>query len=126
MRHTSALARRRWLIPLLIVVLALVVDQVTKALARATLAGQPPILFLGAVARLTYAELWRRAGRVAARLQAAGAGPGARVMVSTPRDATFADRVLFLVDGELAKGTELRGPDLHVDRVHEALAALAI
>jgi ABC-type lipoprotein export system ATPase subunit len=43
-----------------------------------------------------------------------------------PRDATFADRVLFLVDGELADGVELCGPGLDVDTVHEALASLSI
>lgn len=48
------------------------------------------------------------------------------LVTHNPRDATFADRVLFLVDGELSKSKELRGPGIHVDRVHEALAALAI
>ena len=48
------------------------------------------------------------------------------LVTHNPRDATFADRVLFLVDGELAKGVELQGPDLDVERVHETLAALSI
>lgn len=48
------------------------------------------------------------------------------LVTHNPRDATFADRVLFLVDGELAKGVELNGPDLDVERVHETLAALSI
>lgn len=54
---TSAAASRwRFLLPLFIVVAGLLVDQATKWLARDTLAGQPPILFLGGVARLHYAE----------------------------------------------------------------------
>lgn len=53
-------------------------------------------------------------------------GRSVLLVTHNPRDATFADRVLFLVDGEIASGTELRGPGLHVDRVHEALAALSI
>lgn len=53
-------------------------------------------------------------------------GRSVLLVTHNPRDATFADRVLFLVDGELSRKTELRGPDIHVDRVHEALAALAI
>jgi len=49
-----------WL-PLLIVLLVIVVDQATKALARAWLAPRPPILFgeelvAGGLARLTYFE----------------------------------------------------------------------
>lgn len=53
-------------------------------------------------------------------------GRSVLLVTHNPRDATFADRVLFLVDGELSKGAELRGPGIHVDRVHEALAALSI
>jgi len=48
------------------------------------------------------------------------------LVTHNPRDATFADRVLFLVDGEVAKGVELNGPDIDVERVHETLAALSI
>jgi len=53
---------------------------------------------------------------------------GCAVLLVThnPRDATFADRLLFLVDGELAPGIESRGPDMPVERVHETLAALSI
>jgi putative ABC transport system ATP-binding protein len=53
-------------------------------------------------------------------------GKSILLVTHNPRDATFADRVLFLVDGEVAKGVELNGPDIDVERVHETLAALAI
>lgn len=53
-------------------------------------------------------------------------GRSVLLVTHNPRDAAFADRVLFLVDGELAKDAELRGPDIPVERVHEALASLAI
>jgi ABC-type lipoprotein export system ATPase subunit len=48
------------------------------------------------------------------------------LVTHNPRDATFADRVLFLVDGELCAEQGLRGPGIAVERVHEALTALAI
>jgi putative ABC transport system ATP-binding protein len=48
------------------------------------------------------------------------------LVTHNPRDATFADRVLFLVDGELDSAHALRGPGLTVEKVHEALAALHI
>ncbi len=53
--------RRQVLLPLLIVFLVIVIDQATKALARAWLAPRPPIIFgaelvEGGLARLTYFE----------------------------------------------------------------------
>jgi len=48
------------------------------------------------------------------------------LVTHNPRDAAFADRVLFLVDGELAKEPVLRGPSIPVEHVHAALAALRI
>jgi putative ABC transport system ATP-binding protein len=48
------------------------------------------------------------------------------LVTHNPRDATFADRVLFLVDGELDVEHALIGPELEVEQVHEALAALHI
>ena len=53
-------------------------------------------------------------------------GRSVLLVTHNPRDATFADRLLFLVDGELAPDVELRGPDIPVEKVHETLAALHI
>ncbi len=53
-------------------------------------------------------------------------GRSVLLVTHNPRDATFADRVLFLVDGELPAEPVLRGPGLPVEDVHEALAALNI
>lgn len=48
------------------------------------------------------------------------------LVTHNPRDATFADRVLFLVDGTLDPAQALRGPNLTVEQVHERLAVLHI
>jgi putative ABC transport system ATP-binding protein len=48
------------------------------------------------------------------------------LVTHNPRDAAFADRVLFLVDGELAHDRVLHGPNIQVEQVHAALAALHI
>jgi putative ABC transport system ATP-binding protein len=48
------------------------------------------------------------------------------LVTHNPRDATFADRILFLVDGALHDDGQLHGPGLSVDRVHLALSALKI
>ncbi|MCC7013001.1 MAG: ABC transporter ATP-binding protein [Planctomycetes bacterium] len=48
------------------------------------------------------------------------------LVTHNPRDATFADRVLFLVDGALDSQHALHGPNLTVEQVHERLAALHI
>jgi len=50
------------------------------------------------------------------------------LVTHNPRDAAFADRVLFLVDGELAVDSELRrGPHgLQADDIHGVLARLSI
>jgi cell division transport system ATP-binding protein len=53
-------------------------------------------------------------------------GRSVLLVTHNPRDACFADRLLFLVDGEIAPGVALRGPNLAVDDVHAALAKLAI
>ncbi len=94
------------------------------SIARALAGGQPLLL-----ADEPTGNLSQKAGlEVMQTLRRLVDEDGRSVLLVThnPRDATFADRVLFLVDGELARDTELRGPGLHVDRVHEALAALAI
>ena len=48
------------------------------------------------------------------------------LVTHNPRDATFADRVLFLVDGQLSEEVQLHGPGLAVEEVHRALATLHI
>lgn len=53
-------------------------------------------------------------------------GRSVLLVTHNPRDATFADRVLFLVDGELAAEPVLRGPGIQVEQVHAALGALHI
>ena len=47
------------------------------------------------------------------------------LVTHNPRDAAFADRVYFLVDGEISNRV-LEGPGIQVEDVHEALAALHI
>jgi len=53
-------------------------------------------------------------------------GRSVLLVTHNPRDAAFADRVLFVVDGELVSDVELTGPDIPVEKIHEALAAHAI
>jgi putative ABC transport system ATP-binding protein len=53
-------------------------------------------------------------------------GRSVLLVTHNPRDATFADRVLFLVDGELADEPVLTGPGIPVENVHAALGALHI
>jgi putative ABC transport system ATP-binding protein len=48
------------------------------------------------------------------------------LVTHNPRDAAFADRVVFLVDGKLASGVELKGPAIPVDEIHAVLAKLGI
>ncbi len=55
-----------------------------------------------------------------------GQGRSVLLVTHNPRDAARADRVLFLVDGELAPGAVLNGPNLSVDEVQAALADLSI
>lgn len=53
-------------------------------------------------------------------------GRSVLLVTHNPRDAAFADRVLFLVDGELAEDAELKGPSLSVSDIHEVLGKLSI
>ena len=53
-------------------------------------------------------------------------GKSVLLVTHNPRDAAYADRVLFLVDGRLDPANQLKGPGLKVEQVHESLAALEI
>jgi putative ABC transport system ATP-binding protein len=94
------------------------------SIARALAGGQPLILAdeptgnLSQKAGLEVMRLLRRVNEEDRR--------AVLLVTHNPRDATFADRVLFLVDGDLDRAHELRGPGLSVEQVHESLAALHI
>lgn len=53
-------------------------------------------------------------------------GRSVLLVTHNPRDAALADRVHFLVDGELVSEPVLRGPGLTTDLVHQALGELHI
>lgn len=94
------------------------------SIARALSGGQPLIL-----ADEPTGNLSQKAGQeVMEILRTVCDEDGKSILLVThnPRDATFADRVLFLVDGKLSEERGLRGPGLAVEAVHEALAALHI
>lgn len=105
------------------------------SIARALAGGQPLLLCDEPTGNLS-----QKAGlevmQILRRLVDAGAEPGngdesrprrsVLLVTHNPRDAAFADRVLFLVDGELAREPELRGPGIQVEAVHAALSALHI
>ena len=94
------------------------------SIARAIVGGQPLLLCDEPTGNLS-----QKAGlEVMQLLRKLRDEDGRAVLLVThnPRDAAFADRVLFLVDGELAKGVELRGPDIPVEKVHETLGELSI
>ncbi|MEM7310966.1 MAG: ABC transporter ATP-binding protein [Planctomycetota bacterium] len=48
------------------------------------------------------------------------------LVTHNPRDAGYADRVLFLVDGEIQREPVLQGPGIPVEQIHDTLAALHI
>lgn len=94
------------------------------SIARALVGGQPLLLCDEPTGNLS-----QKAGlEVMRHLRRAADDDGKALLLVThnPRDATFADRVLFLVDGELAREPVLRGPNIPVDDVHAALSALSI
>jgi putative ABC transport system ATP-binding protein len=95
-----------------------------SSIARALVGGQKLIL-----ADEPTGNLSQKAGlEVMQLLRRAVDEDGRSVLLVThnPRDACFADRVLFLVDGEVVKAPVLKGPGLKVEDVHAALAKLAI
>lgn len=53
-------------------------------------------------------------------------GTAVLLVTHNPRDAAFADRVLFLKDGSLAEGAALHGPDLDASAVFSRLEELGI
>ena len=94
------------------------------SIARALAGGQPLLLCDEPTGNLS-----QKAGlEVMKALRDVCDQDGRTVLLVThnPRDASFADRVVFLVDGELDDERTLTGPGLHVEQVHEALAALHI
>lgn len=48
------------------------------------------------------------------------------LVTHNPRDACFADRILFLVDGRISNQHALEGPGIAIDAVHTALEGLGI
>jgi ABC-type lipoprotein export system ATPase subunit len=94
------------------------------SIARALAGGQPLLLCdepTGNLAQQAGLEVMQTLRRVCDE-----DGRSVLLVTHNPRDATFADRVLFLVDGQLDPTHQLSGPGLEVERVHETLAALHI
>ena len=93
------------------------------SIARALIGGQPLLLCDEPTGNLAQA-----AGReVMEELKRANVEEGRTVVLVThnPRDAAFADRVLFLVDGELSDVT-VSGADVSESEVISALQRLSI
>ena len=94
------------------------------SIARALIGGQPLLLCdepTGNLSQKAGAEVMELLRRCADEERRA-----VLLVTHNPRDAAFADRVAFLLDGALDADTVLRGPDIRVEDVHEALAGLSI
>ena len=94
------------------------------SIARALAGGQPLLLCDEPTGNLS-----QKAGReVMEVLRGLCDEDGRTVLLVThnPRDAAFADRVQFLVDGRIEEDVMLTGPGLTVEDVHGALSALQI
>jgi putative ABC transport system ATP-binding protein len=93
------------------------------SIARALAGGQPLLLCDEPTGNLS-----QKAGLEVMQVLRKLADGGRAVLLVThnPRDAAFADRVLFLVDGALAEEPVLRGPAIQVEDVHAALSSLHI
>jgi putative ABC transport system ATP-binding protein len=94
------------------------------SIARALAGGQPLLLCDEPTGNLS-----QRAGlEVMNALRQACDDDGRTVFLVThnPRDAAFADKVMFLVDGRLDESHALHGPGISSEAVHEALSALHI
>jgi len=94
------------------------------SIARALAGGQPLLLCDEPTGNLS-----QKAGfDVMKTLRGVCDDDGRTVLLVThnPRDAAFADEVLFLVDGQISGERRLQGPEIPVEDVHEALAALSI
>ncbi len=94
------------------------------SIARALAGGQPLLLCdepTGNLSQKAGAEVMQLLREVADRDRRA-----VLLVTHNPRDAAFADRVLFLVDGSLHGRSDLCGPGLTVERIHSALSELHI
>jgi putative ABC transport system ATP-binding protein len=93
------------------------------SIARALAGGQPLLLCDEPTGNLS-----QKAGLEVMQVLRKLADGGRAVLLVThnPRDAAFADRVMFLVDGVLAPEPVLRGPGIPVEDVHAALSSLHI
>ena len=94
------------------------------SIARALAGGQPLLLCdepTGNLSQKHGVEVMNTLSRVCA-----DDGKTVLLVTHNPRDAAYADRVLFLVDGEIDPAHALHGPDIAVEAVHESLAELHI
>lgn len=94
------------------------------SIARALIGDQPLLLCDEPTGNLA-----QGAGREVMEELRRAADEHARTVVlvtHNPRDATFADRVLFLVDGELSEEHTLKGPGIDEEAVSRALRSASI